>query len=241
MRFALSPLRAFVLPALFAFGIANAQTQPMTMPNMPSGVLSLTASATIDTPKDLMSVMFSVTRDGTDSGAVQTQIKQALDTALAEARKVAKPGQLDVQTGAFSLSPRYSDKGKINGWQGMAQLKVEGRDMPAIAQLAGRISTMTVGDVDYGISREVRERVEQEASAQAIASFRAKAAANTKLFGYADYTVREVSVNTNEQGPMPYERTVMMSSMAKMADAPLPMEAGKGTVTVTVNGAVHMR
>jgi predicted secreted protein len=222
-------------------GAAQAQQQPATLP-APSGVLNLSATATIEVPKDLMSVVFTVTRDGTDSGAVQTQIKQALDAALAEARRVAKPGQVDVQTGAFSLSPRYSQKGVINGWQGTAELRVEGRDMPAIATLAGKIGTMTVNRVEYGIARETREKLEQDAAAQAIAAFRAKAASASKLFGYADYTVREVNVSTNEQVPMPYRGEAVMAMAMKSADAaPLPVEAGKGSVTAVVNGAVQMR
>jgi predicted secreted protein len=233
MRFP-SSLCAFAF--LVAFGAAQAQPQ---LP-APSGVLSLSATATIEVPRDLMSVVFTVTRDGTDSGAVQTQIKQALDAALAEARRVAKPGQVDVQTGGFSLSPRYSQKGVINGWQGTAELRVEGRDMPAIATLAGKINTMTVNRVEYGIARETREKLEQEAAAQAIAAFRAKAASASKLFGYADYTVREVNVSTNEQVPMPYRGEAVMAM--KSADAaPLPVEAGKGIVTAVVNGAVQMR
>ena len=96
----------------------------------PQGVLNLTASASVEVPRDLLQISFSTTRDGPDAGAVQSQLKQALDAALAEARKAAKPGQVDVQTGAFSLTPRYGPKGgTITGWQGTAELIVEGRDI----------------------------------------------------------------------------------------------------------------
>ena len=44
--------------------------------------------------------------------AVQAQLKQALDAALAEAKKAARPGQVDVQTGNFSLFPRYTQQGR---------------------------------------------------------------------------------------------------------------------------------
>ncbi len=233
-----SSLCALAFLAAFV-GAAPAQQQQLATLLSPSGVLSLSATATIEVPKDLMSVVFTVTRDGADSGAVQTQIKQALDAALAEARRIAKPGQVDVQTGAFSLSPRYSQKGVINGWQGTAELRVEGRDMPAIATLAGKINTMTVNRVEYGIARETREKLEQDAAAQAIAAFRAKAASASKLFGYADYTVREVNISTDAQMPVPYR---VETAMMKSADAaPLPVEAGKGSVTAVVNGAVQMR
>ena len=83
----------------------------------PRDRLSLSASASTDVTRDVLGVAFSTTREGTDAAVVQSGLKQALDAALAEARKVAKPGQVDVQTGSFSLAPRYEPKtGKITGW-----------------------------------------------------------------------------------------------------------------------------
>ena len=208
---------------------------------VPKGVVSISSSATLEVAKDLLSITFNTTREGLDAASVQSQLKQALDAALAEARKAARPGQLDVQTGNFSLSPRYTNKGVVNGWQGSAELLVEGRDMAAIGQLTGRITTLTISRVGYSLSRELRERSEGEVAAQAIARYRAKAADYAKQFGYADYTIREVSVSSVEQqGPNP--RVMMMSraAAAPMADEALPVEAGKGSVTVSVNGTVQM-
>lgn len=82
---------------LAAVTAASAQTLPP-----PQNVVSLAASATVEVPKDWLTVVFSTTREGADAGVVQSQLKQALDAALAEARKVAKPGQVEVQTGGFS-------------------------------------------------------------------------------------------------------------------------------------------
>ena len=126
---------ALVTTGLFE---ARADTPP------PLGVLSLTASASVEVTKDVLSVTFSTTKEGPDANTVQAQLKQALDAALAEAKKAARPGQVEVQTGAFSLFPRYTNKGGINGWQGSAEVIVDGRDMAAIGQLSGRITTMTV-------------------------------------------------------------------------------------------------
>jgi predicted secreted protein len=216
-----------------------AQAQTAVLAPQPVGVVGLTASASTEVTKDLLNVALSVTREGQDAAAVQNQLKQALDAALAEAKKVAKPGQLEVQTGNFSLYPRYAAKGGINGWQGSAELIVEGKDMPAIGTLTGKITTMTIARVGYGISRELREKVEGDVAAQAIARYRAKAADYAKQFGYAGYTIREVNVNTDVPmgGPVPMMRAKAMSASA---DESLPIEAGKGTVTVTVNGTVQM-
>jgi predicted secreted protein len=203
-------------------------------------VVGLQATASLEVTKDVLSVTLSTTRDGTDAATVQAGLKQALDAALAEAKKVAKPGQIEVQTGNFSLFPRYSNKGVITGWQGTAELAVEGRDIPGIAQLTGRITTLTIARVGTNLSREQREKVESDVAAQAIARYRAKAADYAKQFGFSGYTLRELSVNSNE--PVQYASAPMMRSMAKTADAEaLPVELGKGTVTVTVNGTVQMK
>jgi predicted secreted protein len=207
----------------------------------PQGVLSLNASASAEVPNDTLSVILSARRDGPDAQAVQQALKQALDTALGEARKSARPGQVEVRTGNFSLYPRYAPKGGINGWQGTAELIIEGKDITTIAQLAGRLPTMTVQRLGWGLSKEAREKVEGEVAAQAVARFRSKAGELSRHFGYGGYTVREVNVAGNEMGPGP----VPMMARAAMAqqeaaDSALPVEPGKGTVMVNVSGSVQM-
>jgi len=227
------PLLA-VASVVWSTGVAAADA------SQPTGVVSLTAAASTEVPKDWMSVMLTTTRDGQDANTVQSGLKQALEAALAEARKAAKPGQVDVHTGNFSLYPRYTNKGVISGWQGTAELVVEGRDMPALGQLVARIPTMTIGRVSYGLSREARERNESEVAARAIASYKAQAAEIAKQFGYSGYVVREVNVQANEQ-PGNVVPLMRAQTMAKSADdAPLPVEAGKAQVIVTVSGTVQM-
>lgn len=217
-----------------------AHAQPIAPPT--SGVLSLSTSATVEVTKDTLSVSFSAAREGNEAQAVQAALKQALDAALGEARKVAKPGQVEVQTGNFSLHPRYAPPVRgaapvISGWQGTAELIVQGKDIATIAQLSGRIQTMTIARVVYTLSREAREKVEADVTAQAITRWRAKAAHMSQQFGYSGYVVREVNVSTNESQP-PMQLRAMRS--AAVADESLPTEAGKGDVTATVTGSAQM-
>jgi predicted secreted protein len=205
------------------------------------GVVNLSSSASVDVAKDVLSITFGTSREGSDAAALQSQLKQALDAALAEAKKAARPGQVEIQTGNFSLSPRYTNKGVVNGWRGSTELIVEGRDMQAIAQLSGRITTLTINRVGYDLSREQREKSEAEVSGQAISRYRAKAADYAKQFGYAGYTIVEVNVNANEQFPAPPVAMRMKAMVAAPADEALPVEAGKATVTVNVSGTVVMK
>ena len=218
-----------------------------SLPPPPQNVVSLSASASVEVTKDWLTVVFSTTREGPDAAVVQSQLRQALDLALAEARKGARPGQLEVQTGGFSLYPRYAPvnpkapggQPAIAGWLGSAELVVEGRDAQAIAQLTGRIQTLSIARVGFSLSREAREKVEGDVSAQANANFRARADAVSRQFGFSGYSVREVNVSSNEPpgGPQPMMRA---QASRAMADESLPVEAGKAVVTATVSGSVQM-
>jgi predicted secreted protein len=230
---------ALALAAALSVGGVAAQVQPP-----PSGVLSLTTTASVEVTKDVLGIVFSTTRDGNDAQSVQSALKQALDAALAEAKKIAKPGQVEVQTGNFSLYPRYGSprngQPTISGWQGTAELMVQGKDTTSIAQLTGRVSTMAIARVGYTLSKEAREKVEAEVVAQAIANWRAKAQQMTQQFGYSSYAVREVNVATNEQGGGPVPVMMSRAKTMSVADEALPTEAGKGDVTATVSGSAQM-
>ena len=229
----------FALAALAAG--AGAAPAPGAGPE-PEGVLELSASATVQVPNDWITVEFSVTRDGTDANAVQAALKQALGAALELARREAKPdGHVEVEGGGFSLQPRFDAKGRVDGWTGSTSMRVQGRDMATIAALAGRIATMNVSRLDYGVSREAREKVEGEVAAQAIARFRAQAQDYAKAFGYGGFVVRDVNVQTQGDGPVP-PRPLMAARMAVASvEAVLPTAAGTGSVTANVNGSIQMK
>jgi len=226
-------LAAWLLASTAAFG----QTVPA-----PQNVLQLSASGTVEVQQDLLTMTLTTARDGNDPAGVQSQLKTALDAALAEARKGAQPGQLDVRTGNFALYPRRNRDGHITGWSGSAELVLEGRDFARITQAAGRIQTMTLGGVGFGLSREQQARVEGEAQALAIERFKAKAGELARSFGFGGYTLREVAVNANEPGFMPRMRMTMApQAKAATAEAPVPVEPGKASVVVTVSGSVQLR
>jgi predicted secreted protein len=233
MKISRSLIVAVALAAMATASLAAETPQPQ-------GVLGLAASASVEVTKDLLSVTFSTTKEGADANLVQAQLKQALDAALAEAKKAARPGQVDVQTGNFSLYPRYAAKGGISGWQGSAELVVEGRDMAAIGQLSGRIATMTIAHVDFRLSREASQKVEGEVAAEAVARYRAKAAEYAKQFGYTGYAIREVNVTTGDAQPAPIRMRQSALAVTPQSEA-LSVEPGKALVTATVNGTVQMK
>lgn len=219
---------------------AQAQTAGAQPPE-PRNVVQLSASATVEVPQDWLTLTLSTSRDGSDAAVIQAQLKQALDEALTVARRQALAGQLDVRTGNFQLSPRYSREGAITGWRGTAELVLEGRDFGRIAALAGNIPALTVSGAQFSLSRATHSQVEVQAQATAIERFKAKAGEVAKGFGFGTFALREVSIHGNEQGPSPRPRVMAMQAKSAMADAPVPVEAGTSAVVVTVSGSVQLR
>lgn len=230
-------------PALLLAAAAQAAPPLAVLQSAPQNVVTLSAEASREVPQDLLSITLAVTREGTEAAAVQSQLRQTLDTALTEARKAVRPGLLELRTGAFSLYPRYSPKpaggNAINGWQGRAELVIEGSDTAAISQLAGRLTGLTVARVAFSLSREAREKVEAEVAAAAIGRFKARAESYAQQFGFGSYSLREVVVGGAEAGGMqPLYRAAAMS--ARVGEEAQPVEAGKTTVSVTVNGSIQL-
>jgi predicted secreted protein len=101
--------------------------------------------------------------------------------------------------------------------------------------------TMVIGQVSFSLSRELRAKTEQEAQGQAIEQFKARAGEISRGFGFAGYSLREVSVQANAQGPMPRQRALAMEISKASSDTPVPVEAGKALVQVTVSGSIQMK
>ncbi len=231
-------IQIIIAPATHIFA---QNTQDGLRNREPQNIVQLSANAAVEVQQDILTISMSTTREAADANAVQTQLKTALDTALTEAKKASQTGQLDARTGNFSLYPRYSKDGKINGWQGTTELVLEGRDFAKISAAAGKIQTLTIANVAFSLSREQRAKVEAEAQNSAIERFRAKAGDIAKSFGMGNYIVREVTVNAGDQGYMPRPRVASMSVKMASADESVPVEAGKSTVTVTVSGSVQLK
>ena len=235
-------------PALLLAGWTGASAQTL-LQSPPQNLLNLNAEASREVPQDWLSITLSVSREGSEAAVVQSQLRQALDVALVEARKSLQPGQsgqLALRSGAFSVFPRYAARpgggSSISGWQGRAELVIEGHDTAALSQLAGRLSGLTVSRMGFSLSREAREKIESEVAAQAIDRFKARAASYAQQFGFGSYSLREVTVGGSESGqlqPMLY-RAAAAAMGARGADDSQPVEPGKSLVSVGVSGSIQL-
>lgn len=231
-------IRTIAVSALFVW--AQAAFSQNVVPAELTRRVTLSASASVQVAQDVLTLSLTTTREGADAQAVQAQLKAALDDALTLAKRETKNSGIEVRTGRFGLFPRYDRNGKMTGWQGSAELVLQGRDFAHMGEIAGKLQTLTVASAGFGLTPEQRQGAETRVQSQAIAQFRQRADEATKAFGYATYSLIEASINTGDSGggrpPM-----MAMSARTVAADAPVPLEAGLTSVTVTVTGSVQMQ
>ena len=147
-----------------------------------------------------------------------------------------------MQTGNFSLFPRYAAEGRpITAGRARPNCVVEGRDMAAIGAARGPHPDDDVARVGYRLSREAREKVEADVGGRGDRAFRAKAAAYAKAVRLRRLTVREVKVMHQRAAERADADVAALARESAHGRRALPVEAGKATVTATVSGSVQMK
>ena len=213
-----------------------------TEASAPMNILQLSADGVVEVQQDWLTATLNTVKEGRDAAAVQSQLQQAMEAALSVGRAQAKPGELELSSGNYSVTPRYDRNGKIDGWQGRAELSMQGRNFVKIMQTAAKMDSLQLGGTMFSISREARDKVTGEAQAKAIEEFNRQASSLARNFGFASYQLREVNVSTATGGG--YQPRPMMLAKANMAGAdaaPMPVEAGTAQVMVNVSGSVQMQ
>ncbi|MCL4182247.1 MAG: SIMPL domain-containing protein [Burkholderiaceae bacterium] len=202
--------------------------------------LSVSATAYRDVVQDRITVTLYAERESPQPAGGQTQVSELLGPVIA--RLKARDG-LEVRTSSYRTDPVWQQS-RIVGWRTRGSIQVSAPPSEDFNRLIGELAaTLNVESVGAWLSREARLAVERELIAEAVAAFRAKADTASRALGFADYTVRDVSVGT--PGPVPPEPMPRaMMSRAAAADAARVARAaadGKTTVTVTVSGRVALR
>lgn len=221
--------------------IAAVQAQPTeTLRN----VIQLTASGQVEVDQDWLQLQLSATHEGGDAASVQKQLQQKLDAAMKVLKPQAQGQDMQVRSGSFGVYPRHDSNGKIKGWQGRAEIVLEGKDFARISQAAANVEGLTIASMGFGLSKEGRQQVQEQAQAEAIENFKNRASLLAKQFGFANYSLREVRVNSQDGNfaPRMMRANAPMAAAAKMEMAEaIPVEAGKTQVTVDVSGSVQLQ
>lgn len=219
--------KTLLLTGMLQFTIAGAAT-----------TVDLTAEASRPATNDMVRATVFAEASGNNPAELARRVNQEITEGLKVIK--AKPGIL-VKSGRQSTFPVYGQNQKIDSWRIHSELILESRDAAAVSELLGQLQQMrlAVSGVSQLPTPETRQKVEDEATREAIAAFRQRAAVVAEVLG-KPYTIRHLSIQQSGQmPPMP----IMRASRAMAANAappPVPMEAGESLVTTTVSGQVEV-
>ena len=224
---------AFVLGLL----AAGAAAQPMPPPFY--NVVTLEASATADVPADTLTATLFTEEQGPDPGQLASRVNARIEEALAKAKADPK---VEARSGNYQTTPVYDRSNQISGWRIRADIILESRDFKALGALAGQLQpTLKLWSMTFSLSRRAREASESSLTNEALARFQEKARAIAKALGFPGHSLGQISIRTEGPvQPVPMFRTaaVGMAESVPPPPGPVPVEPGKGSVTVFVSGSV---
>lgn len=199
--------------------------------------LSLQAAAASEVAQDTVTITLAAELEGPNQADVAKRLTEALNATLKEAR-----GQqgIEARNGAYRLWPSTDRDGKITAWRGLAEVELESTEFGPAAELAARLSDrMPISRIAFSLSPEARTEEEKRLLEEAAQAFRQRASDAASAFGFADYRIRQIDLGGSGvvYAQQPQATGALRASFAA-ADAAPELEAGKTTVTVTVQGEV---
>lgn len=231
-------IRKALIALAGALGAATALAQAPLDP-VRFNQVDLQAQVSREVANDLMTA--TMVAEANDPSPAQ--VAAQLNRATAEALKIAAEFKsVKARSGFTNTFPVYDRNGKLTGWRGRSEIRLESKDLQAMATLIGRLqSSMQLGGVAFAVSPEVRRQVENELLTEAVAAFRDRADIATKALGGRAYKIRRVSLHTG--GFVPGPRPMMAERAMAAQSAPVPppaFEGGTSKVQVSANGAIEV-
>ncbi|HLR82085.1 MAG TPA: SIMPL domain-containing protein [Paenalcaligenes sp.] len=222
-------------PALATEEEQNAKLKPP--------VVNIQAEARTEVAQDTVQFVLFVQKEGKEQVEVTKEVNKVLAQALEQAKQAAEDEDIDISTGAFSVSPRYNDKGKISTWQARAELVLQSKQIDEAAEIAGDLSDLlSISRIDFSLSDQVRTAQEDELTEIAIRAFEDRAQLMAESLGYDYYLLKELTLDSSatvyssrSQAP---QGAVLMSAAPEQEK--LAVAAGQEEVSVTARGAIHL-
>lgn len=220
-----------LLPVLFLLA-AGTQAEPLNY-----NVVSLDAEVHREIPNDQMRASLFAEHSDIDPAKLANLINRQMN----DARKLAALyPSIRFASGDNQTYPVYDNKNRLAGWRSRAEVRLECRDLRMCSELIGKLQGgLQLGNWEFAIADDTRQRIEAELTIAAIAAFRAKADVIAQAFAGRPYRIVNMTLNSR----LPYAPQVAFGKAAMMAaDAAPPLaEGGSGSVVVTVSGSIQVQ
>jgi predicted secreted protein len=232
-------MRRLVLAVLIACAASAAFAQSPAP--APGTLVVMNASAEVEVPNDEAVANFFFEAQDADLARAQAQVNQRVAEGTALLKRADPRAQLE--TTGYSSFPVYGQNNRTQvGWRVRQGVSLRTLDLAALPKtVAAAQPQLSLGSIDFRLSRAARERVEAELIQQAIGNLNARVAAAAQALGVPRERVRleEVNFVGREGGPVPVMARMAASPMADSMPAPA-FESGRSTERVFVTGRARL-
>ena len=196
-------------------------------------VVEFSAEASRAAANDLARASAFVEASGPDAAELARRVNATIAAALETAKSHPT---VRTRSGTTSTYPVYAKAtSRIDAWRMRSEILLESRDVPALARLIGRLqASLGVSQILLLPSPETRRSAEQEATADAIAAFKARAGLIAASMG-GTYRIVRVALSGGGRPPA----VPVLRSAAAMGNG-APIEPGESTVTVVASGEIEL-
>lgn len=235
--------RLLLIATMMTGSAAIAQTPiASAQPPAPAGtLLMMSGAAEIDLPNDEAVAHFFYEAQDPDLAKAQSLVNQRVGDGTAALKK-ADP-QAQIETAGYGSYPVYSGPSNrtLAGWRVRQGVTLRTANLAALPKtVSAAQSSLSLGNIDFRLSKATRDKVDAQLIAQAIANLNARVAAAAQALGVPAQRIRleELDFGGREGGPRP----MMMARMGAAADSvPAPtFEAGVSTERLTVSGKARL-
>lgn len=176
------------------------------------------------------------------SGKSLTELKKVVSTNLNQVLEIAKKyPSIELQTEGVSHYAHYNEKGNIDGWEASGSISLKSKDFEAIATVLENLGKdVAIRHIDFSVSPEKLASLEDEMTLEIIQKFQHKADVIQKGLGAKSYKLKDIHIQTPNNGASQTYPVMYAAKMARSADAmeQMPLEAGKATISASASGSV---
>jgi predicted secreted protein len=248
-------MRIALLSTLLAISLAfpaHAEQDVIALPPAGHSILNLTVTEQMKLAQDTLSASLRYELDGGSANEIQDRINKAVAEAVAESKAYT-----GVKTTTGSYYVYVYDEGQIidprtgqavsssKKWRGTQTIELESEDSAKLLELAGKIQTkgFIMNGMNYSLSREKSESVQDELMQKALKQLGAKAKIAATALGKSGYDVIDININGSSPPVYPiYARASMMAMEKGVADVATPVaEAGESEVSLSLTARVLLK
>ncbi|HEX6143960.1 MAG TPA: SIMPL domain-containing protein [Geminicoccaceae bacterium] len=169
----------------------------------------------------------------------QAEVNEAIQDAIEQAEAV--PG-VRRATGGYRVYQEYDREGQPTGWVAEQDLRLTASEPAGLLDLAGRLQEggLLLQGLAYELSRDARESLEDELTAEALSRLRQRADKVAEALGGEVERLLVLRVGSVDSPPPIMPRMMEMRAMAEDAMPPPSALPDLETVSVRVEGEVRL-